>query len=107
MTRTLDIPATILALHLAEVPVDFAMARDPNPRRIIEALCVRHNVDAVFKDDGSAGGVRSTRGQRDVPLWRRGKLDRMPPLRRLRSQLLVRARAPSWAISGLTMWRRP
>lgn len=55
MTRALDIPASILALRAADVAVDGAMARDPNPRRIIEALCVRHNVDAVFKDDGSAG----------------------------------------------------
>lgn len=44
----LDIPATIAALHKAAVATDKALARDPNPRRILEALCVRHGVAAVF-----------------------------------------------------------
>lgn len=50
MTRTLDIPATIEALHKAGVSVA-EMSRDPNTRRILEALCIRHGVDAVFKDE--------------------------------------------------------
>lgn len=49
MIQELDIPATIAALHAAAVAVDWAMARDPNPRRILEALCIRHGVPAVFK----------------------------------------------------------
>lgn len=54
MTQTLDIPATIAALHAAAVAVDWAMSRDPNPRRILEALCIRHGVAAVFKDQSAA-----------------------------------------------------
>lgn len=50
--------------------------------------------------------TRSTLGQRDVPICLRGKINKRPKMRRLLMQLLVRARAPSWAATGRTMWRR-
>jgi hypothetical protein len=56
--------------------------------------------------DQSQTTKRSTLGQRDVPLCRRGKADRRPKLRTLRNQVMVRARGPEWALTGSTMWRR-
>ena len=53
MTRVLDIPATTQALRDGRVDVEAAFARDPNTRRIIEALCLRHDIAAVFKDGAS------------------------------------------------------
>lgn len=49
MTQVLDMPATIAALEAAGVSTERPMAIDPNTRRILEALCLRHGVAAVFK----------------------------------------------------------
>lgn len=49
MSRTLDIPATIKVLQQGGIDTAAAMMRDPNPRRIIEALCIRHEIPAVYR----------------------------------------------------------
>lgn len=49
MTRVLDLPATIQALQAGGIDTAAALMRDPNPRRIIQALCVRHDISAIFK----------------------------------------------------------
>jgi hypothetical protein len=47
--RTLDLPATIRALQEGGIDTAAALMRDPNPRRIIEALCVRHDIPAIYR----------------------------------------------------------
>jgi hypothetical protein len=49
MIRTRDLPATIQVLQDGGIDAAAALMRDPNPRRIIEALCVRHDIPAIYR----------------------------------------------------------
>lgn len=53
MTRQLDIEATKAALVESKVSLEPGMSRDPNTRRLLEALCVRYNVPMVFREPAS------------------------------------------------------
>lgn len=50
MTRQLEIEATKAALVESKIPLEPGMSRDPNTRRLLEALCVRYNIPPVFKE---------------------------------------------------------
>jgi len=50
MNRTLDVSATIKALTAAGLDVEPILSRDPNTRRLLEALCVRYNVLPVYRE---------------------------------------------------------
>jgi hypothetical protein len=48
MSRELDFEATERALRQAGIDPNDTIRHDPNRRRILESLCVRHNVPAVY-----------------------------------------------------------
>jgi hypothetical protein len=50
MKQDLNMLATIKALTDAGLEVETILNRDPNTRRLLEALCIRYNVKAVYKD---------------------------------------------------------
>lgn len=50
MTRTLDLEATKRALLKAGFDPEPGLKKDPNTRRLLEALCLRHNVAPVLKE---------------------------------------------------------
>ena len=47
---TLDIEATTRVLRDAGIDPAAVWNPDPNTRRLLEALCIRHNVTAVYKE---------------------------------------------------------
>jgi hypothetical protein len=49
MTRDLDVLATTRALLQGGIDPEPILQRDPNTRRLLEALCIRHNIPAVYR----------------------------------------------------------
>lgn len=49
----LDLEATKAALVGAGVDPAPGLKRDPNVRRLLEALCVRHNIQPVYQESVS------------------------------------------------------
>lgn len=50
MMRTLDIPATTQALQDAGIDPAAVFNPDPNTRRLLESLCIRHKIEAIYKE---------------------------------------------------------
>ena len=48
---TLDLEATKRALIQAGIDPAPGLKRDPNVRRLLEALCVRHNVPPIYQQE--------------------------------------------------------
>lgn len=53
MKRKLDIEATTRALRQAGIDPDESVLRDPNTRRILESLCIRNRIPAVYHEESS------------------------------------------------------
>jgi hypothetical protein len=49
MTRVLDIEATTRLLREAGHDPSSVFNPDPNTRRLLESLCIRHNIPAVYR----------------------------------------------------------
>jgi hypothetical protein len=54
MIPVLDLEATMRALLQAGIDPEPGLKRDPNIRRLIEALCVRHNVPRIYQAEEPA-----------------------------------------------------
>lgn len=52
MLRTVDLEATKAVLIAAGIDPEPGLKRDPNTRRLLEALCIRHNIPPVYKESG-------------------------------------------------------
>lgn len=53
MSRVLDFEATERALRQAGIDPHDTILLDPNRRRILESLCLRHKVQAVYLETPS------------------------------------------------------
>jgi hypothetical protein len=71
VSQVLDLPATIHALQDSGIDTAAALMRDPNPRRIIEALCVRHEIQAIYKAASVEGSTSPSWDHPAGPLFTR------------------------------------